>query len=80
MLPFVVDTHRATHRNHEIDLPGIRQLGRLKKTRVARIGIPAGQPALHASDSLKGDMLQDVNIHPEPAPNRKPIKQSASRR
>ena len=76
----VVDTHRAAHRDHEIDLPGIRQLGRLIKTRVARIGILVGQPAFHASDSLKGDMLQDVNIHPEPAPTRKPIKQLASMR
>ena len=59
----VVDTHRAAHRDDEIGLTRIRQLGRLVKPRVPHGRAPLGQPPLHAADTLKRHMLQHVNLH-----------------
>ena len=60
---FVIDAHRAAHRDDEIDSARVRQLGRLIKPRVPHGRIPLGQPPLHAPDALERHMLQYVNLH-----------------
>ena len=62
-LRLIVDTHRSTQCDDEIDSPQIRELGRLKEPRVGDPRRTVRKPIVNTAKAFERDMLQNMDIH-----------------
>jgi len=62
-LGFVVDAHRAAHRDDQVEAVQWRERGVFEKPRGADDGLPFGERRGDAGETFKGSVLQDVDFH-----------------